>query len=84
MFACVRLRMYVGPIIRARWGNLMRQAYWLATILFMILLANVGLAVVRQYTAASDTPALLLEIWFITVAVAISFGLIYKRMTRNS
>ena len=27
LFACVRLRMHVGPIIRRRWGNTMRQAY---------------------------------------------------------
>ncbi len=83
LFACVRLRMYVGPIIRARWGNLMRKAYWLFTIVVMVILANAGLAVVRHYAPVGDTPTLLLEIWFITVAVAISFGLIYRRMNRN-
>ncbi|MDG1462380.1 MAG: hypothetical protein P8R04_02330 [Gammaproteobacteria bacterium] len=83
LFACVRLRMHFGPIIRARWGNLMRKVYWLFTIMIMVLLANAGLALVRHFTPVGDTPILLLEIWFITVAVAISFGLIFRRMTRN-
>ncbi len=83
LFACVRLRMHVGPIIRERWGNSMRQVYWLLTIVVMVLLANGGLGLLRHYAPVGDTPALALEVWFIVVAVGISFGLIFKRMTRN-
>ena len=83
LFACVRLRMHVAPIIRRRWGNTMRQAYWVLTIIVMVLLANLGLGLLRRYTPTVDTPILYLEIWFILVAVAVSFGLIFRRMTRN-
>ena len=83
LFGCVRLRMHVGPIIRARWGNRMRQIYWALTILVMVLLANACLALLRHFAPIGDTPMLLLEMWFIAVAVAISFGLIFKRMTRD-
>ena len=49
----------------------------------MVLLANLGLGLLRRYTPTGDTPILYLEIWFILVAVAVSFGLIFRRMTRN-
>jgi len=80
LFAFVRLRMHVGPIIRARWGNTMRQAYWLLTIVLMILVANLGLGLLRR-TASTDH--VMLEIWFITIAVATAFLFIYRRISRN-
>ena len=75
--------MHLGPIIRQRYGNTWRQAYWILTILFMILLANGGLRLLRRVTGDTPTP-LLFEIWFAAVAVSVAFGLIVRRIRRKS
>ena len=36
LYVCVRLRMFFGPRIRERYGNLMRRAFWALTLLFMV------------------------------------------------
>ncbi len=84
-YVCVRARMYVAPRLRARYGNWARQIYWLLTILLMILLANLTLIELRDYLEDQSLTSnqLMLEIWFVIVAVALSFGLIYRRMTRS-
>lgn len=81
-YGCVRLRMYLGPIIRERYGNIWRKAYWVLTILVMILLANGGLMIVRGVTGESPG-ALKFEIWFAGLALTIAFGLIVRRLRRK-
>lgn len=84
-YGCVRTRMYLGPIIRARYGQIARRLYWFFTIVAMILFANAGLLALREWVEinAPHSNALLLEIWFTILAVAISFTLIYRRINRN-
>ena len=84
-YGCVRTRMYLGPIIRARYGQLARRLYWFFTIVAMILFANGGLLALRHWVEiyAPHSNGLLLEIWFTIIAVAISFTLIYRRVNRN-
>ncbi|NND35912.1 MAG: hypothetical protein HKN81_02150 [Gammaproteobacteria bacterium] len=81
-FACVRLRMHVGPIVRERYGDNWRRAYWLLTIIVMIVLANVGLRLLRSLTDKPEN-MLLLEIWFACLAVLIAFTLIFRRLRRR-
>jgi hypothetical protein len=84
-YGFVRLRMYLGPIIRARYGQIARRLYWFFTIVAMIFFANVALQALRHWVGinAPHSNSLLLEIWFLTLAVAISFTLIYRRINRN-
>ncbi len=83
-FGCVRLRMHVGPILKARHGNQFRRAYWLLTIVVMIGLANLALLGLRLFLHDLPLPPnrLLLELWFAAVAVAVAGSLIYRRVTR--
>jgi hypothetical protein len=85
-FGFVRLRMHLGPIIRQRYGNRARQAYWIATILTMVLLAKGALYGLRLYLDSLDLSSsyLLPEVLFITVAVTLAMTLIYRRINRNN
>jgi hypothetical protein len=82
LYTCVRMRMHFGPIIRNRYGNLARRAYWLLTILVMVALANAGLLGLRRLLANPPLPAdkLMLEIWFTLLATAVALTLIYRRL----
>ena len=86
LYLCVRLRMYLGPVIIKRFGQWARRAYWLFTILVMIALSNVGLYVFRIYLSSQQVAdeTLLLELWFATMALAVGLGLIFRRFSRNS
>ena len=85
LFGCVRLRMYLGPIIKESYGEWARRAYWLATIGVMILLANLGLFYLRSYLGGLeyDSSNLLLEILFAVLALVIAMSLIFNRLYRN-
>ena len=84
-YGCVRLRMTLGPIIRERYGNWARRIYWLLTIALMVLLANIALLVLRASYAdpSLEMQHMLQELWFISLAVGIAFGLIFLRVTRK-
>jgi hypothetical protein len=85
LFLCVRLRMYVGPILKIRYGPWARQTYWILTILVMIALANLGLWLLRIYFRSFDITAetLALEIWFSMLALMVAMGLIFNRLYRQ-
>ena len=85
LFACVRLRMHFGPLIRQRYGDWARRSFWLASILLMILLANQSLELLRIYVdnQIPATENLLLEIWFALLALVIGLGLVFKRISKN-
>ncbi|MFW2404871.1 MAG: hypothetical protein ACN4GT_08890 [Gammaproteobacteria bacterium] len=74
--------MHFGPIIRERYGNNWRRAYWWLTIIVMIALANVALRLLRGLTGEPEN-LLLLEVWFTCLAVLVAFLLIVRRMNRN-
>jgi NADH:ubiquinone oxidoreductase subunit 4 (subunit M) len=82
LYACVRLRMHFGPIVGDRYGSMARRAYWLFTILLMIVLANLGLKLLRIYLSNFDavTNSLMLEIWFALLALLLALSLIFKRL----
>jgi hypothetical protein len=85
LYACVRLRMNVGPIIKQRYGAWARRAYWMANILIMIILANLGLRLLRIYFG-NQAPALdsrMLETWFALLTLFVALGLIFNRLYRN-
>lgn len=85
LYACVRLRMHVGPIVKQRYGPLARKAYWIANILVMIVLANLGLWLLRIYLS-SQAPLLdgrMLEIWFALLTLFVALGFIFNRLYRN-
>ena len=78
--------MYLGPVMIKRFGQWARRAYWLFTILVMIALSNVGLYLFRSYLGSQQVAdeALLLELWFATMALAAGLGLIFRKLSRNS
>jgi len=85
LFACVRLRMHFGPIVKLRYGALARHIFWIATILIMIFLANLGLWLLRIYLSGFEAVEydLMLEIWFALLSLAVALTLIFKRLSRN-
>ena len=85
LFACVRLRMHFGPLVRENFGDLARKVYWLATILIMILLANLALWLLRIYidNQLPATENLLVEIWFALLALSVALALVFKRINRK-
>ncbi|MGI9341400.1 MAG: hypothetical protein ACR2QV_01025 [Gammaproteobacteria bacterium] len=82
LFGCVRLRMHLGPRIKARYGNQARHAYWLLTIVVMVALANLALLGLRAYFAAVPPVGnqLVMEIWFAVLALAVAMSLIFRRL----
>jgi hypothetical protein len=85
LYLCVRLRMYLGPLIVKRFGQRARRAYWLFTILVMILLSNLGLYVFRIYLGSQpiSDKTLPLELWFATMALAMGLGLVFRKILRS-
>jgi len=83
-FGCVRVRMHVGPILRERYGDHQRWAFWALTIVIMIVMANVALLILRRYLYLSSPPdnRLVLEGWFAVVALAVAFSLVFRRNSR--
>jgi hypothetical protein len=85
LFLCVRLRMYVGPILKNRYGAWARQTYWILTIVVMIALANLGLWLLRTYFRYFEIAgeALAFEIWFSILALIVAMGLIFNKLYRQ-
>jgi hypothetical protein len=85
LYFCVRLRMYVGPMIRKRFGHWVHRSYWLLTILIMIILGNAGLYIFRAYlhnqSFADET--LPLELYFATTTLLVGLALIFRKIVRN-
>ena len=81
-YGCVRLRMFLGPIIRERCGNTWRRAYWILTIVLMILLGNGALWMLRRIIGISPD-ALMFEIWFAGLAFLVALGLIIREIRRH-
>jgi predicted MFS family arabinose efflux permease len=48
LYAIVRLRMKVAPKMRDRFGSFARWSVWVLTLLLMVVMANVGLIMLRQ------------------------------------
>ena len=78
--------MYLGPRIKNFFGYWAHRAYWLITILVMIVLSNLGLYLFRVYLSsqAISDESLMLELWFATMALAVGVGLIFRKLLRNS
>lgn len=84
LYVCVRLRMFFGPRIRERYGNLMRQVFWILTLLFMVLLANLNLIGLRALLEGGPSEGdLTIEIWFAVLALLLPFTLIFVRMQKR-
>jgi hypothetical protein len=85
LYACVRLRMQFGPIVKVCWGEWARRAYWMMTFLVMVILANVGLLLLRIYVPKLQVSAdsLILEIWFCLVFVVVTLGLILNKFKKR-
>ena len=48
LYAIVRLRMNVAPKMRDRFGSLARWSVWVLTLALMVIMANLGLLMLRQ------------------------------------
>ena len=86
LYLCVRLRMYLGPLIRERFGTHARRTYWILTIVVMVILSNLGLFLFRMYLDSQATieESLMLELWFAIVATGLGLGLIFRRLSPKS
>jgi hypothetical protein len=83
LYGCVRLRMHFGPIVYRRYGTLARHVYWVVTIVVMVLIANLGLMLLRIYLGDTETH-LMLEIWFALVALGISLILVFRQLRSDN
>jgi len=84
-YALVRVRMTVAPKMRDRFGDRARWATWVVTIGLMVVLANVGLVLLRQVLHQQhgvDAP-FLHEMVYALLAFAIGFVLVNRHVTRN-
>jgi len=48
LYAIVRVRMKVAPKMRDRFGSVARWSVWVLTLLLMVVMANLGLIMLRQ------------------------------------
>jgi hypothetical protein len=78
--------MHYAPILKQLYGSWARGAFWLLTMLLMVVAANAALAGLRSYVGHEppSTEILMLEIWFSLLALAVAFGLILRRLNRNN
>jgi hypothetical protein len=86
LYACVRIRMYLGPILKKHYGNRVRQMYWVFTMAVMVLIANTALIGLQKYLSDPLVPGnhLIIEIWFALLALAVALTLIFRKLRRNS
>jgi hypothetical protein len=86
LYACVRIRMYLGPILKKHYGNRARQMYWVFTMAVMVLIANTALIGLQKYLSDPLAPGnhLIIEIWFALLALAVALTLIFRKLRRNS
>lgn len=88
LFLCVRLRIFLGPRLHARFGNPARRLAWVLIVLLMILIANAALLLLRGWLHAAGAVASSLEyeIVFAVIAGTVGFGLVATRtlMRRSS
>ena len=84
LYVVVRLRMFFGPRIRERFGNLTRRIFWGFTLVFMVVLANLNLLGLRALLEGRPAEGnVTLEIWFAILALLLPFTLIYLRMQKR-
>lgn len=80
LFALVRIRMRVGPIVRERFGNWARRGFWGLIFALLIASANLMLIMLRQVLinqyAVADT--VMHEVLFAAVAFCGGFFLVYR------
>lgn len=84
-YALVVLRMSLAPLMRDRFGDRARWATWIVTIGLMVLLANIGLVLLRQVLHEQhgiDAP-FLHEMLYAVFAFAVGFALVNRHVTRN-
>jgi hypothetical protein len=86
LYACVRIRVYLGPILKKHYGNRVRQMYWVFTMAVMVLIANTALIGLQKYLSDPLVPGnhLIIEIWFALLALAVALALIFRKLRRNS
>ncbi len=84
-YALVRVRMWLGPRMRDRFGEHARTATWVLTIGLMVVAANVGLIWLRRILHDEhgvDAP-FLHEMLYAFVAFAVGFGLVFWHVIRK-
>lgn len=77
--------MALAPLIRERFGERARWATWIVTIGLMVLLANIGLILLRTVLHEMhgvDAP-FMHEMIYALLAFAIGFSLVNRHVTRN-
>jgi uncharacterized membrane protein len=85
LYALVRVRMRMAPRMRDRFGDYARWAIWVVTIGLMVVLANLGLVLLRQLLHSRfgiDVP-FPDEMVFAVVAFGVGFFLVFRHVTRN-
>ncbi|NND54401.1 MAG: hypothetical protein HKN56_05450 [Gammaproteobacteria bacterium] len=84
-YTLVRIRMTMAPKMRDRFGARARWATWALTIGIMVVLANLGLIVLRRvlHTHHGIEAPFVHEMVFALLAFAIGFALVNRHVTRN-
>jgi hypothetical protein len=80
LYALVRLRMKVAPVMRERYGDSARWAIWLLVGILMVAVANLELIWLRRvlHSVFGEQSLLLHEILFALVALAGGYFLVAR------
>ncbi len=84
-YALVRVRIFVAPRMRERYGDYARWATWCVTAGLMIALANLGLIQLRKilHSQYSIDAPIQDELVFSLVAFVVGFYLVFRHVARS-
>lgn len=85
LYLCVRARMKLGPLLLSAHGQWGRRMVWIISILLMVVLANLGLVLLRTslISLVAHKPSLATEACFALTALVTGCLLVLWHM-RNS
>jgi hypothetical protein len=84
-YGLVRVRMYIAPILRDRYGAPARWTVWVIVGLLMITVANLGLLLLRQalHDQFNLTASFFHELLFASIAFGGGLVLVVLHVTRG-
>ena len=82
LYVCVRLRMRIGPWMREHHGDRARRLFWGLSLVLMVLIANVGLYVVRDFVVMGDQ-SLAPQVVYALALLLVGVGLVFRYIHRD-
>lgn len=82
LYLCVRARMKLAPLVLSMYGQWGRRLVWILSILLMVVLANLGLVLLRTslFGLVAHTPSLAAEACFAITGLVTGCLLVISHM----